>query len=277
MRPGDKALKPVMTRPACLLQFDRLSYDQAWTLQHRMVEERAADRRPDTLLLLEHDPVYTIGRSGRNDHWGGSDETLRQTGYSLYHVERGGSVTFHGPGQVVGYPILRLTHFCSGPKAYVGLLEETLIRVLAAWGLPGRRREKMPGVWIEESPPLKIASLGVRITKGVTMHGFALNVAVDLAPFRRIQPCGIPGDQVTSMAALLGREVESGLVREQIVGHLAEVFGLEWVDRSISDTASCCEATGGSSGAQGQSGTPVHGTGGTTRRPGTPLSCSEGP
>lgn len=219
-----------MTIPATLLQYDRLDYGVAWGLQRRLVEERAADLRRDTLLLLEHNPVYTIGRSGRADHWGDGIDRLRQATYPIYHVERGGSITFHGPGQVVGYPILLLTRFCSGPKVYARLLEEVVIRTLAAWGLQGKRLEQWPGVWIGEHTLKKIASLGVRITKGVTMHGFALNASVDLAPFCRILPCGLPGSRVTSMEAVLGHPVESVQVRKHVAQRLAEVFGLEWVE-----------------------------------------------
>jgi lipoate-protein ligase B len=228
-----------MTRVAALVQHDRLRYGDAWALQHRLVEERIADRRPDSLLLLEHEPVFTVGRSGQAGHWGG-DEALSAAGYPLYHVERGGSVTYHGPGQVVGYPILRLADFCPGPKAYVRLLEETLIRTLAAWGLTGRRVEKFPGVWTDPDPsdpagpPRKIAALGVRIVRGVTMHGFALNVTVDLAPFDRIVPCGIAGCRVTSMQAELARTGRPApditLVRRRVAEEFARTFGLEWMD-----------------------------------------------
>lgn len=267
-----------MTIPATLLQYDRLDYGVAWSLQHRLVAERAAGQRPDTLLLLEHDPVYTIGRSGRDDHWGGGEDILRQSGYPVYHVERGGSITFHGPGQVVGYPIFLLAGFCSGPKAYVRLLEEALIRTLAAWGLQGSRLEKWPGVWIKigEGATRKIASLGVRIAGGVTMHGFALNVAVDLAPFRRILPCGIPGDQVTSMEAVLGHPLEGALVREQVVRQMGEVFGLEWVDCAGGIGASRRQGAGPAPAARNLPERSTRGSAGPSGWRGT-LSVLEGP
>jgi len=151
-------------------------------------------------------------------------------GYDVYEVERGGSVIYHGPGQIVGYPILRLRDFCPGPKVYVGLLEEVLIRVLAEWGIKGHRAEKWRGVWVEHSENAlqKIAAIGVRITRGVTLHGFALNVNVDLKPFELITPCGIEGCQVTSMEMVLGKSVDRTEVRKQIGRHFGEVFGLEW-------------------------------------------------
>ncbi len=213
-------------KPAMLKNFEQLDYAQAWGLQRRLVEERVADRRPDTLLLLEHEPVFTVGRRGKAEHWAG----LEADGHPVHHVERGGSVTYHGPGQLVGYPIVRLNGHCPGPKAYVRLLEEVVIRTLADWGITGRRVEQLPGVWVGDAPGEKIAAVGVRIDRGVTMHGFALNVDLDLAPFRRITPCGIAGCPVTSMAARLGRPVDLQLVRRQVAGHFGHLFDLDWTE-----------------------------------------------
>jgi lipoate-protein ligase B len=210
-----------------------LDYSAAWELQRRLLGARAADHLLDTLILLEHPPVFTIGRTGRDAHWGGDERLLHDAGYRVYRIERGGSITFHGPGQLVGYPILKLRDFCSGPKAYMRRLEEVVIRTLAAWDLPGRRIERLPGVWVDEA---KIAAMGVRITRGVTMHGFALNVSVDLAPFARIVPCGIEGCRVTSMEALLGRAVDRAAVRERLAREFAAVFDLEWTGLPTPDT-----------------------------------------
>lgn len=217
--------------PGTLISYDRLEYGTAWELQRGLVAERIADQRPDTLLLLQHEPVFTVGRSGQEAHWGGNEEALRESGYPVYRVERGGSITYHGPGQIVGYPILRLGRFCPGPKSYMRLLEEVLIRTLADWGITGRRIDRLPGVWVGGDPAEKIAAMGVRILRGVTMHGFALNVTVDLSPFSRVVPCGIAGCRVTSMAALLGRPVEIFMVQRRIAEMFGEVFGLEWTER----------------------------------------------
>ncbi|MGH7256303.1 MAG: lipoyl(octanoyl) transferase LipB [Nitrospirales bacterium] len=214
--------------PGSLLQLGRVPYPAAWSLQHRLVAERIQNRRLDTLLLLEHDPVYTIGRRGRVEHWGGSDEALARTGIPVYHVERGGSITYHGPGQVVGYLIFRLTRFCAGPRPFVHSLEEAMVRTLARWGLEGRRLSPWPGVWVGETRPYKIASVGVRIAKGVTMHGFALNVSIDLTAFSPIVPCGIADCRVTSMAALLGQPVSESLVRQHLAEEMGGVFGIAW-------------------------------------------------
>ena len=222
-----------MKRPGWLYKFDHLSYVEAWEFQRRLVEERGENRCPDTLVLLEHEPVFTFGRRTKADHWGGDEEALRRLGYGVYPIERGGSVTYHGPGQLVGYPILRLRDFCAGPKPYVGKLEDVLIRVLKEWGITGRRVDKWRGVWVGDSePPLqKIAAVGVRITRGVTMHGFALNVDVDVKPFDLITPCGIEGCQVTSMAKALGIQLNRGEVRERVAHHFGEVFRLEWEEK----------------------------------------------
>ncbi|MGQ0810640.1 MAG: lipoyl(octanoyl) transferase LipB [Nitrospiraceae bacterium] len=220
---------------ASLRLYDSLPYADAWNVQQALLAERAQDRCFDTLLLLEHEPVITLGRSTKEIHWNGQEQALRAQGFPIYHVERGGSITYHGPGQVVGYPIVRLQHYCSGPKAYMKMLEEVLIRTLSDWGLTGYRMDKFPGVWVQQGIPAKIAAMGVRITQGITMHGFALNVQPDLEPFRRIVPCGIAGCQVTSMAAILSQSVDMSAVKQRIAHHFAEVFGIRWT-HLVNDT-----------------------------------------
>jgi lipoyl(octanoyl) transferase len=210
--------------------YDRLEYAHAWALQRTLVEQRAAEHCPDTLMLLEHDAVFTIGRSGREAHWGYDERRLVQSGYPVYRIERGGSITFHGPGQLVGYPILRLASFCAGPKAYVRMLEEVIIRTLANWDIAGQRIASWPGVWIDVEQPAKIAAIGVRIQRGVTMHGLALNVTMDLSPFRLVTPCGIQGCRVTSMADILGHDVPMDIVRRRMADAFAELFGIEWTE-----------------------------------------------
>ncbi len=198
-----------------------LDYEAGRQLQWRLRDERISDSRLDTLLLLEHEPVMTLGRTTKDAHWGGQVDVLRNKGLQVVESERGGSVTYHGPGQIIGYPILRLRNFCSGPKAYMRMLEEVIIRVLADWGIEGQRVENFVGVWVRDpkNPDgslAKVAAMGVKISRGVTMHGFALNVTVDLEPFQYIIPCGIEGCRVTSMAKVLGTEPDLEKVREQI-------------------------------------------------------------
>jgi len=230
---------PVMVpRSGVLLNLPQLPYETAWELQKKWLLERAEDQRSDTLMLVEHEPVFTLGRTTKEAHWGGEADLLRTQGFGVYEIERGGSVTYHGPGQIVGYPILRLRDYCSGPKAYMRMLGEVIIRVLGEWGIQGQRAEKQIGIWVSDpqhpdGPLAKIAAMGVRITRGVTMHGFALNVSVDLEPFSRIVPCGIEGCQVTSMAEVSGRSPDVNTVREQVAQHFAEVFGLVWKEKMM--------------------------------------------
>jgi lipoyl(octanoyl) transferase len=158
---------------------------------------------------------------------------LQAKGISLHLTNRGGSVTYHGPGQIIGYPILRLRNFCPGPKIYVAKLEEVLIGTLAEWGIVGCRHESFRGVWIntEKNHLEKIASIGVRISKGITMHGFALNVNVNLQPFALLSPCGIEHCVMTSMEKILAQQVDVAQVREQIATHFGHVFRLEWTEQ----------------------------------------------
>lgn len=227
---------------ATLIYCNSLPYEQAWHLQRTYHTARTEDRCHDLLLLVEHPPVYTMGRTTQDHHWPGEAQLAQQTGIPVVRTERGGSITYHGPGQAVGYPILRLTDHCAGPKAYVRRLEDVLIATLKDWGLTGRRRDGLPGVWVGDDQPMKIASIGVRITRGVTMHGFALNVSVDLAPFSSIVPCGIAGCRVTSMASLLGFAPGLPAVQQRIATHFAEQFHLTWIDATGPEPAAFVES-----------------------------------
>jgi len=198
----------------------------AWEIQSRLHEERLLGLKPDTVLILEHPPVYTLGRRTKRSHWGGSESALCKKGVELHHVNRGGSVTFHGPGQIVAYPVLRLDRHATGPRQYVRLLEEVIIQALTLWNITGSRIVGKPGVWVMSPEPQKIAFLGVRIEHGVTLHGFALNVDLDLTPFQRIHPCGFPDCRVTSMAAVRQTAVPVDAVKQQLAEIFATVFGL---------------------------------------------------
>ena len=206
-------------------------YATAWALQQQLQQERIAERQGDTLLLLEHTPVYTLGRSTKPAHWNCGEETLRQAGANLQSVDRGGSITYHGPGQVVGYPILKLSHYCSGPKQYVRMLEEALIHTLAHWGIDGYRLDKKPGVWVRANQAdAKIAAIGVRIDHGVTIHGFALNVDLELSPFSHILPCGLAQCPITSMAKVRQSALSPLAVAQQVAVEFARTFNLQWID-----------------------------------------------
>lgn len=200
----------------------------AWEIQSRLHEERLLGLQPDTVLILEHSPVYTLGRRTRPSHWGGSESALCTDGVELHHVNRGGSVTFHGPGQIVVYPVLTLDRHAAGPRQLVWLLEEVIIQVLERWNITGSRVVGKPGVWIMTPEPQKIAFLGIRIEHGVTLHGFALNVDLDLTPFQRIHPCGFPDCRVTSMSAIRQAAVPVDIVKQELAQTFAAVFAFNW-------------------------------------------------
>ncbi|HSH45251.1 MAG TPA: lipoyl(octanoyl) transferase LipB [Longimicrobiales bacterium] len=198
-------------------------YGEALSLQERLVAERRAGSVPDLLLLLEHPHVITLGSSGDGNHVLLDDAERRLMGIELFETGRGGDVTYHGPGQLVGYPILDLKPDRKDLHAYVRDLEEALIRAMAGFGIEAGRKEGLTGVWVGGE---KLAAIGVRVSSGwITSHGFALNVATDLGFFDAIVPCGIREHGVTSMARLLGRRVKMRAVEEEVVRGMAEVFG----------------------------------------------------
>ena len=212
-----------------LLFQEPMSYATAWELQSRLHHERVTDSRPDTVVILEHRPVFTLGRGTKSSDWGGASAPLQAEGAEVHHVNRGGSVTYHGPGQVIVYPVLRLTQHARGVKQYVEQLESVIIRCLQQHGIAGQRRDKTPGVWVPAPHEAKIASIGIRVDRGVTMHGMALNVQMDLSPFARITPCGLTGCRVTSMAEVLSRPVSVADVRHDLVEQLRAQLGIEWL------------------------------------------------
>jgi lipoate-protein ligase B len=228
---GREPLPTTTSQAGTLVLFSQpVPYAESWALQKQLQEERIAERQGDTLLLLEHSPVYTLGRTTQPSHWGCGEEILRRTGASLQFVDRGGSITYHGPGQVVGYPILKLSQYCSGPKQYVRKLEEVLIHALLRWGIDGYRLERKPGVWVRwNDVDAKIAAIGVRIDHGVTIHGFALNVDLDLSPFSHIWPCGMAQSQITSMAEILQSAMSPSVVAQQLAEEFARIFNIQWM------------------------------------------------
>ena len=210
-----------------VLDLGLTDYQDACRFQADVHQARAEDRIGNALLLTEHLPVYTLGRTARAAHVGEEGARGAIKGIPVHASDRGGSVTYHGPGQVVGYPILKLRDFCAGPKAYVARLEETVIRALAGLGVPSSRRSGMPGVWVEDR---KIAAVGVRISRGVTRHGFALNVVNDLSPFSAIVPCGLAGYGVTSVAQETDSAVGFDQALQAVVVAFQQVFGLVLAD-----------------------------------------------
>ncbi|MDA2814371.1 lipoyl(octanoyl) transferase LipB [Nocardiopsis sp. RSe5-2] len=207
---------------------DPVPYQEGWDLQKRLHQSRVADLIPDTVLMLQHEPVYTAGK--RTSKW---DREQTWPGTPVFDIDRGGKITWHGPGQLTVYPMVRLADPID-VVAYVRLLEEAIIRTLAEYGLAGRRIEGKTGVWLDADPARglierKVGAIGCRISRGVGMHGFALNCDNDLSWFQRIVPCGIPADEgdVTSISRETGRGVTVAEVLPRVEAHLAEVFGAE--------------------------------------------------
>ncbi len=198
-------------------------YREASDIQLRVHKEVAEGGRPDTLLLVEHPHVYTLGRRGQErDILVGAAE-LARLGVEVHHTDRGGEVTYHGPGQLVGYPILNLRRWGGGPLKYVRALERVLIETLEEFGVGAESEGRPTGVWVEDR---KIAAIGVKVSRRVTTHGFALNVCPDLSYFDHIVPCGMPDSRVTSLSAELGREVAVSEVAPVLVERFGEVFGM---------------------------------------------------
>ena len=205
-----------------------VSYASAWEMQRWLVEQRKAGQIEDTLLLLEHTPVITLGRNASKEHVLSSPEVLANEGIEVVEANRGGDVTFHGPGQLVGYPVLDLSRIRKDVVWYVRTLEEALIRAAAEFGLAAGRKKGMTGVWVGEA---KVAAIGVHISRWVTCHGFALNLETDLEFFRHIVPCGIGNYPVTSFRQLLGGPVDRFQVEPRVVHHLGELLGLRMEQR----------------------------------------------
>ncbi len=196
-------------------------YAQAWDLQHRLVQARLRGAVGDVVVLLEHEPVITLGRSADASHVVVSAETLDALGISVHRVERGGDVTYHGPGQLVGYPILRLEDHRMGVAAYMHALEQVLINALADFDCRAFRREGIIGVWTDGG---KIAALGARIEGGITYHGFALNVDPLMEHYSLIIPCGLMGERITSLRQVVSRPIPMTQVRQSVIAHMGQVF-----------------------------------------------------
>ena len=198
-----------------------LEYQAAYDLQRRLHTQVVTGERPDLLLLLEHPHVYTLGRRGQRSDILASEDVLARLGVETHETDRGGETTYHGPGQLVGYPIINLRRWGGGVRDYVDTLERTLISALEEYGIVAHSDGKPTGVWVKYA---KVAAIGVRVSRSVTMHGFALNVSPDLTYFDHIVPCGMPGVRVTSMAQELNRDV----VVSDVMPALVQAFGCQF-------------------------------------------------
>ncbi|MEW5721502.1 MAG: lipoyl(octanoyl) transferase LipB [Thermodesulfobacteriota bacterium] len=212
-----------------LLDIDRIEYQAGLDLMRALAAAKAAayeagEAAPEVLILAEHDPVITLGRRAGTEEVTASPELLARAGVKLFHIERGGLATYHGPGQIVAYPVFHLRTVKLGVVSLVRKLEEAVIAVLGEYGLAGGRREGHPGVFVG---PLKVASIGLAVRRSVSFHGLALNYDPDLSHFGLINPCGLSSRTITSLAGLLGRPVDPAVLRNKMAAHLARVFNLK--------------------------------------------------
>lgn len=226
-----------------------IDYSKAWEYQDELftaiIAQKKANREllpeqqvytKDYLLLCQHPPVITLGKSGHMEHLLLNEEQMNKAGIQFYKVNRGGDITFHGPEQIVGYPVLDLDHYFTDLHKYLRFLEEMIIRTLAEYGIEAERSKGETGVWIDVGIPgkaRKICAMGIRCSRWVTMHGWALNVNTDLNYFNTIVPCGITDKQVTSMEKELGYQVPVAEVQEKLKKHFAELFQCQLVDQLI--------------------------------------------
>ena len=205
-----------------------IGYAEAWSLQKRLVAARKTGAIEDVLLFCEHPHVITLGRNGKREHLLASEPVLKQKGVEFHATDRGGDITYHGPGQIVGYPILNLSAIRRDVVWYVRMLEEAMIRATAEFGLSAERVMGKTGIWVHsDEKEEKLAAIGVHISRWVTSHGFAYNVATDLRYFDLIVPCGIADRRATSLEKLLGRRVEWQEVAPLLAKYLGELFSLE--------------------------------------------------
>jgi lipoyl(octanoyl) transferase len=216
-----------VARTGCCLEIGIEEYGKAFALQKKLNEARRNKTIPDTVIFLEHHPCFTIGRKGGFDHILASDRILDQEGIRVYETDRGGDITYHGPGQLICYPILDLNGFESDVHLYARRMEEALICTLETFGIAAGRREEYPGVWVGAA---KIGAEGISVQHWVTMHGVSLNVCPDLRHFSFIVPCGISALGVTSMEKLLGHQIEMTPVKEEMRRQFGRIFNLTLKD-----------------------------------------------
>ncbi len=221
-----------MNQRGYIIDLGLMDYGQAWDLQHHLWSRRVEGTVPDMLLFVEHPHVITLGRRGNRSHLLASPELLKEKGVSIFHVERGGDVTYHGPGQMIVYPILHLKDYGYRVVRYVEQLEEVIIRVLRDFGIEGKRDVLNRGVWVKKD---KIASIGVAIKRWVSFHGLALNYRTDLSYFDLINPCGLEGVKVTSMEKILGTKILRDHLYQRMVFHFEEIFEKQWKRKELSD------------------------------------------
>ncbi len=205
-----------------ILDLGTRDYKEVWDLQKEIHSKRVAEEISDTLILVEHNPVVTVGKSGKSENIKVPLQFLKEKGIGLYYIERGGDVTFHMPGQLIGYPIFNIKRGLVGIKPFIEKIEDAIITTLGDFGIIAGKREKMIGVWVGEK---KICSIGVAVKRWVSFHGFALNVNNDLKYFDLINPCGFKEIEMTSMKKILGNKVEMESVKRAVINNFVAIFG----------------------------------------------------
>ncbi len=223
-----------MKRKSLLLQLDMVEYGEAWGLQKALLQERISDKIDDCFILLQHPPTFTFGRRYKEANLIQNKEYYESKGFSVYKTDRGGLATYHGPGQIIGYPVIRMCTYTKDYYEYLRMLEEVMIRTLSAFGIKAERNDGYTGVWVIGE---KIGFIGVRITFGHALHGFSLNVNNDLSPFRYITPCGIQGVKTTSIQKLLNRSVDIKEVSDKLICYYSDVFQVRLIPAEIQAVA----------------------------------------
>ncbi|OQY58222.1 MAG: hypothetical protein B6245_13000 [Desulfobacteraceae bacterium 4572_88] len=222
------------------LELPATNYTTSWELQHRLAaakKDGAMDT--DIIILLEHFPVFTLGRRGGRDNLTVSQEVLENAGIPIIHAERGGDITYHGPGQLVGYPVVNLKTSKLKVVDFVTRLEDVMLRTAADWNIPAERNSLNRGIWVGNS---KMGSIGIAVRRSISFHGFALNVNLSLEPFTWINPCGLQGIGMTSMQQEIGGEISVSQVRNSLKHHLEKVFGISLIPTDLSDIQKILEA-----------------------------------
>jgi lipoyl(octanoyl) transferase len=221
-------------------------YQSTWDLQKKLFDQRLKDEIGDVLILCEHPHTYTVGKNGvdtLSKHLLMNQEELAQNGISVFEIDRGGDITYHGPGQIVGYPILNLNNYYRDVHRYLRDIEEVIIRSLSEFGINGKRIDRITGVWIDTPQgPEKICAIGVKVSRWITMHGFALNVTTNLDYFNGIVPCGLSDKTVTSMEKILDQKVGVGEVESVVIKNFGRVFKV--TAESLPKERSLTEETG---------------------------------
>ena len=214
------------TRKLVYCDLGLIDYKEAWDIQKSIHQLRVENKIDDVLFLLEHPHTYTLGKSADKENLTGDNRYLTENKISVYDIDRGGDITYHGPGQIVGYPIINLTNWKQDTHKYLRAIEEVIIQSCSEYGLNGGRVEKYTGVWINDR---KICAIGIKVSRWITMHGFAFNINTDLELFNGIIPCGITGKDVTSLNRELKTEIPLNDVKEKIIHHFSNIFNYDLI------------------------------------------------